>query len=119
MICTKCKQEKPTSEYHNHSKRKTGLAAWCKTCCSKNMRTQYEKNREEIIAYTSKFNKLNPNRRAIARRHSQKTIDELHDTYLRRKIMQTSHIPYAQIPQELIDVQRELTKLKRMINEKL
>lgn len=33
--------------------------------------------------------------------------------------MQTSRIPYKEIPQGLVDVVRELTKLKMAINEKL
>ncbi len=119
MKCTKCGHDKPATEYHKHSARSTGLAAWCKACCADNMRKQYEKKRDERIAYATERNRANPNRSEIARRHSKRTIDELHDSYVRRKIMQTSRIPYKEIPQGLVDVVRELTKLKRAINEKL
>jgi hypothetical protein len=83
------------------------------------MRKQYEKKRDERIAYATERNRASQNRSEIARRHSKRTIDELHDSYVRRKIMQTSRIPYKEIPQGLVDVVRELTKLKRAINEKL
>lgn len=83
------------------------------------MRKQYEKKRDERIAYATERNRSNLNRSEIARRHSKRTIDELHDSYVRRKIMQTSRIPYKEIPQGLVDVVRELIKLKRAINEKL
>lgn len=119
MQCTKCGHDKPATEYHKNAARSTGLAAWCKACCADNMRKQYEKKRDERIAYATERNRANPNRSEIARRHSKRTIDELHDSYVRRKIMQTSRIPYKEIPQGLVDVVRELTKLKRAINEKL
>lgn len=119
MRCTKCGHDKPATEYHKHAARSTGLAAWCKACCADNMRKQYEKKRDERIAYATERNRANPNRSEIARRHSKRTIDELHDSYVRRKINQTSRIPYREIPQGLVDVVRELTKLKRAINEKL
>jgi len=31
-ICLKCNEEKLTTEFHNHSGRKDGLADWCKLC---------------------------------------------------------------------------------------
>lgn len=33
-ICTKCKQEKPKSEFSLNRKRKDSVNSWCKACCN-------------------------------------------------------------------------------------
>lgn len=41
QVCSKCKVEKPFSEYHKRSANKNGLKGTCKECCSKGRRDWY------------------------------------------------------------------------------
>ena len=34
-VCTKCKEDKPTTEFHADKYRKSGVSSWCKTCKGK------------------------------------------------------------------------------------
>jgi len=46
--CTKCKQEKPLSEYHNIKRYKNGKLAICKICHSKYCAANYDKHHTRI-----------------------------------------------------------------------
>jgi hypothetical protein len=41
-ICSKCREEKPFSEFFRSKKHSSGRKSWCKLCC----RNYYEENRE-------------------------------------------------------------------------
>ncbi len=46
-ICNKCKIEKELSEFNkNVYNKKTGLSAWCKGCIRKNVKQNYDANKE-------------------------------------------------------------------------
>ena len=49
-ICSKCGEEKPTGEFHNHSSHKDGKASWCAECAKNNenawCKLHPEENRE-------------------------------------------------------------------------
>lgn len=49
--CTKCKIEKPYSEYYKSSTNKSGWQAWCKKCTISNMAYRY-KNNEKVKSKT-------------------------------------------------------------------
>lgn len=53
--CTKCKAEKPFSEFHKHSARPDGLQPFCKICKAKN----HSDNREQISAQRAKHYSAN------------------------------------------------------------
>jgi hypothetical protein len=44
-VCTKCKEEKPKSEFYKDKQNTSGLKSWCKTCSH---------------SYTKELNKKNP-----------------------------------------------------------
>lgn len=56
--CSKCNQQKPTSEYHKDKRNSDGLYGWCKTCaCEKSMlyrQNNIEKVRENQRAARNK-----------------------------------------------------------------
>ena len=49
-VCTKCKTEKPITEFHKLRPSKDGLQYRCKACCSVFQRICWEKNKEKRAA---------------------------------------------------------------------
>ena len=58
-ICSKCKIEKPFSEFHTHKSNKDGLQYQCKQCrketCAKSFSKRYTKNKKEILAKCTEY----------------------------------------------------------------
>lgn len=50
-ICSKCKEEKPTSEFYKHKKFKDGLKTSCKSCETISARIRYKKEKEAGTKY--------------------------------------------------------------------
>jgi 5-methylcytosine-specific restriction endonuclease McrA len=53
-ICSKCKVEKPVSEYYKRTASKDGLAAICKTCESIRCKAYQKENSERLKSYRKK-----------------------------------------------------------------
>ena len=53
-ICSKCKIEKPYSEYHKRPKIKSGIVHQCKSCCKKRGAEYRKNNKEKIAVYRKK-----------------------------------------------------------------
>ena len=69
-VCTKCKVEKPISEFHKSKKYKSGIRSVCKTCRAeahkanlpairKQRKRHYEKNKEKLCDYQKEYRKNN------------------------------------------------------------
>lgn len=69
-------------------------------------------NRARSNAIKTKYKTANPDKVAA---QSKKERDTLTDGYVRKKIAQVYAIPAQQIPETLVNVHRELLKLKREI----
>lgn len=52
--CSKCKQQKSTTEFNKHSKRKDGLQMYCRECDNERKRVYYELNRSRYYEYNTK-----------------------------------------------------------------
>lgn len=68
-ICSKCKQEKPISEFGKNKKRKDGLKVYCKECRKKNGSLYYSKNKESINEKHKKH--YHKNKESINERHKK------------------------------------------------
>jgi hypothetical protein len=58
-ICTRCKEDKPISEFYKHKAGKNGIAASCKDCSKKSIRENYEKNKIRINKYNREYHSKN------------------------------------------------------------
>jgi predicted GIY-YIG superfamily endonuclease len=58
--CSKCKEEKPFSEFFKDRSRKDGLYYYCKVCRAEIAKSYYKKNKEKIIEQTHKYKKNLP-----------------------------------------------------------
>jgi hypothetical protein len=57
--CTKCKEEKPFSEFHKNRAKKDGLCVHCKTCKIEVAKSHYEKNKDHFREYKRKYRQEN------------------------------------------------------------
>jgi len=90
-ICTKCKVEKPLTEYHRDRTHLDGYRSFCKLCVAEYMKSNYVKNRDKIIektyvwieknrdrhnAKSNRWARLNPGKvnARTARRYASKTL---------------------------------------------
>lgn len=61
-ICTKCKKDKPRTEYYPRSKNKRHIMTQCKVCTNSEQRKRYEIHRERYIGISRSWKKRNPER---------------------------------------------------------
>ena len=128
--CRTCNQSKPADAYR-------GTRSMCKACqnakrmeryqanreteiASMKLRNMamYERRRDELIAKATDWNKANPDkRRDVCRENMRRQRDKLTSGYVRRMLAQSIGLKAADIPQPLVEAQRELLKIKRYIRE--
>ena len=53
--CTRCKQEKPRTDFYAHPFTADGKQPMCKECCRKSARGNYAANRDRYINYSRKY----------------------------------------------------------------
>lgn len=130
--CRICSQEKPLDAYR-------GTRSACRECENARRREWYAAQavkpyqRPEIRAYyrqwyaahaesvkarAAKWAKANPDkRRDVCRENMARRCGKLNDAYVRRMLAQSMGLKAADIPQQLVEVQRELLKIKRYLRE--
>ena len=57
--CTKCKEEKPRSEFHKNKSNKDGLQNQCKGCVRQDKKQYYKENAEKILQQQRQYQKEN------------------------------------------------------------
>ena len=60
--CSKCKIDKPHSDYFKDNKRKIGIRCKCKDCCKQETIEWRIKNRSEYNGYTAMWRSKNPDK---------------------------------------------------------
>ena len=78
----------------------------------------YAANAEHVKASAVQWAKANPDkRRDVCRENMSRQRQKINNAYVRRMLAQSIGLKAADIPQPLVDVQRELLKIKRHIRE--
>jgi ABC-type nitrate/sulfonate/bicarbonate transport system substrate-binding protein len=81
-------------------------------------RNWYAANAESVKARAVKWTKANPDkRRDVCRENMARQRQKLNDAYVRRMLAASIGLKAEAIPQAMVDVQRELLKIKRYIRE--
>ena len=81
-------------------------------------RQWYEANAESVKARAVAWAKANPDtRRDVCRENMARQRGKLNDAYVRRMLAQSIGLKAADIPQPLVEAQRELLRIKRYIRE--
>ncbi len=61
-VCSKCKIDKPFSEYFKDNRREIGIRCKCKLCCTLETNEWREKNRSEYNNYAAAWRAKNPDK---------------------------------------------------------
>jgi hypothetical protein len=88
--CTKCKEEKPFSEFHKDRAKKNGYQSSCKACRKEHKKSYYEKNKEKIIEQTHKYKQEN---KELIREINRKYYQENKEKALERKRKYRKNLP--------------------------
>ena len=81
-------------------------------------RDWYAANAESVKARAAEWTKAHPiERAAVCRENMRRNRNQLGDRYVRRMLAQAIGVRSADIPQPLVEAQRELLKIKRYIRE--
>ena len=81
-------------------------------------RDWYAKNRERLIAKAASYNQAHPEmRREVCRENMRRDRDRLGDRYVRRMLAQEMGLRSKDIPQALVEAQRQLLNIKRHLKE--
>jgi hypothetical protein len=84
--CSKCYEEKPTSEFHKHSRTKDGLQSWCRMCISAYRHdSEYrksEKARQSTLEYKQRAKEYrqkpeNKEREKVRQRELSRTLEHI------------------------------------------
>jgi len=86
--CPTCSEYKAYGNFHKDKKEAKGVASNCKSCS--NIRTK---------------------------QISKRSSDGLEDKYIRNLLAMRSKLKLSEFPQEIVDVQREVIRIKRFIKE--
>ena len=106
--CSKCKQEKPLSEYHKKTGRKDGLKSSCKDCCREyaklwwaesggengHWRKYYQENKERILDKQKQWRSENPDKsRRATREWANRNRDAIAERRSRRRATHKNATP--------------------------
>ena len=81
-------------------------------------RNWYAAHANTVKARAAEWAKANPDtRRDVCRENMARQRGKLNDAYVRRMLAASMGLKSADIPQTLVDAQRELLKIKRYISE--
>ncbi len=81
-ICSKCKVEKPLSDFGKHAREKSGIRRVCKTCNTASAKDYYARNKESVLAYHRIYD--------FAHRHEKAEYDRAYHIKNGRKKSATS-----------------------------
>lgn len=140
--CSKCKEEKPLTEFVPRSDRKDGCGAECKICRNSRSRNAWARNPEhhremqkkkssrekhkvmsknwrdanrvDINKKQQQYRKINPE---MTKAMSQKFRDQLSDNYIKQLITRGTPLSPDDVPKSLIELHRINLKTKRKIKE--
>jgi ABC-type nitrate/sulfonate/bicarbonate transport system substrate-binding protein len=130
--CRSCNEAKPLDAYRGtrsiclaceHARKREWYAAQATKPHQRGdmkayYRQWYAANAETVKARAVEWQKANPDkRRDVCRENMARQRGKLNDNYVRRMLAQSIGLKAADIPQPLVEAQRELLKIKRYIRE--
>lgn len=62
MLCSKCKEDKPESEFTIDKRRASGKGSWCKDCFTEYRKAYHIEHAKELNAKSSQWAKNNPDK---------------------------------------------------------
>lgn len=91
--CSKCKVEKPLSEFHRNINSNDGFHSHCKECKSLRRKNDYQNNRENEIQYALEYQKENPE----VKRKSDRTYYQNHSEEIKNRVKLYNKTPKGKL----------------------
>jgi hypothetical protein len=114
--CKKCGENKPLSYYSYHKYGLYQKRPRCKVCLIiENRLYTQDPKRKETMKIKNKNNVIIL--RKTKSKSSKKSIDELNDSYIMKRLINQVKIDRSDIPQEIIDLKRILIKTHRLCQQ--
>ena len=128
--CIHCQHSKPLEAFRKAPRMVDGRENGCKDCHNERRRARYQAdpsatlavnkkwaqaNRDKLRAYAFDWRNRQDVNRRTARRRTE--IEGLSDSYIRQLLSNEGAIRHSDIPQPMVEAQRELLKIKRYIRE--
>lgn len=115
--CTKCKQHKSFSEFNKDRSRPDGLCLYCRVCSKAKYKHLYDKDATILDGIKrrrsgwsgTKVKEIRNQKKADAQKYS----DNLIDSYIRKILINRSHIAKEDITPEMIEARRQQIREKR------
>ncbi len=120
-VCSKCKIEKPYSEYFKDNKRKIGIRCRCKTCSQAQTMEWRGRNKSEYNNYAAYWRSKNPGRQHATdiKRHYGLSLEEynrmLSDQACGCKICGKQHDPSIKRGRLYVDHCHESGKVRALL----
>lgn len=127
--CSTCREVKALREFHLCAEKKGGYQSAC-IACRKVVTEKWRKANAQLISqrgaryYAEHKDKVNAASKEHRRTHAQwyvaykrERIQALRDSYVRGLISEVTGLPYARIPQEMVEAKRTHIKLTRFLKE--
>ena len=117
--CCRCDIIKDFSEFYPRKGKPGGLNYHCKDCAKKEANEVHRKN-GKVFNY-NRFKKWKGNNKnsylANQRKRAKYNVDNLTDSYVKQTLAQCSDLKTKDIPDDLIKLQRNNLKLKRILRD--
>lgn len=128
--CMHCKKTKPLESFRKAPRMRDGRENGCKDCHNERRRAAYHANPQPVLERNGRWAKANKkatneyrkswSRKGYVHYRSAKRRQEianLSDSYVRQILVGDSTLTHADIPQPMVDVHREVLRLKRAIRD--
>lgn len=80
--CTKCKETLSLSAFHRNKKSKTNCQPRCKSCCSRDHKERYSKNKEQVLERQATYYQANKTKKKEwHRKHRANKKEQVYDNY--------------------------------------
>jgi hypothetical protein len=88
-ICSKCKIDKPHSDYFKDNKREVGIRCKCKACCKQDIYEWRAKNKSEYNNYAASWRAKNPSKQHATeiKKHYGLSIEQYNQMLADQKLM--------------------------------
>jgi hypothetical protein len=116
--CTKCLEVKAFSEFYKKKSNKDGLQYNCKLCDFFKKKQWEKDNKEKKAIQDQKYRLKHPEKSQESwKKKQKKAIENLEDSYIKKKLTERNNLKASDIPQEMLDLKRIQLQIHRHLKE--
>jgi hypothetical protein len=123
-VCSKCKEEKPETEFALRSDRAVRSyhslqrKPECRKCSYKSYVIPFrEKNKIYFAEYNKTYMSKYKNKQKVRSKYNKKISNNLSDAYIKGRLNSDYGLRFNEIPDELVDVRRKMVQSYRLLKK--